>query len=312
MRQGFSSLVMLAVALASTAILAQPPGAGNYFGAGRDSKFDPNSMLKTAQAPSTLPAVPPPAPPAPVGGTPTVPPPLFGDAGNDPLLPPMNQRPKLWTGGGEIGLNGATGNTELFNLRIGLNGRRKSGNNVLESDFLYTLTQTGSVTTQQQALFNARDEVLFAGTPWSAFASTNIEYDELRAFKFRVGVYGGVGYSLIDDGRTNWRVRAGAGIVREFGRSGVADRWVPEAVFGTDFTRALDDRQSLVANLDYYPRIDDWGQYRVRARVAYQILLDPNSNLMLRIGVQDRFDSAAGAGINRNDLNYFASLGWTF
>ena len=40
------------------------------------------------------------------------------------------------------------------------------------------------------------------------------------------------------------------------------------ALLGTDYTWRIDDRQSLVGTVDYYPRLDNWGQFRVRARAA--------------------------------------------
>ncbi|MCU0703280.1 MAG: DUF481 domain-containing protein [Fimbriiglobus sp.] len=253
--------------------------------------------------------VPPPAftPPPAVNFDPPPPAPLATVDGGG-LLP--SERPaKIWSGGGEFGINGAEGNSRLFNLRAGFNAKRKTDTNLLVTDFLYTYAQQNGLLTQNQALFNARDEILFPGSPWSLFASTNIEYDDLRAFDFLIGIYGGVGYQVIQTDATDWRLRAGAGAVRQIG--GPQDRWVPELVFGTDFTHKFDDRQSIVLNLDYYPRVDNFAQFRVRARAAYQIILDQASGTTLRLGVQDRYDSDPGPA-RRNDLTYYATLGFTF
>lgn len=234
------------------------------------------------------------------------PPPTVVDGGG--LLP--SERPvKIWSGGGELGLNGADGNSTLFALRTGFTAKRKTDTNLLSTDFLYTYAKQNGVLTQNQAMFNARDEVLFPGSPWSLFASTNIEFDDLRAYDFLIGVYGGVGYQVIQTDAIDWRLRAGAGAVRLVG--GPDDRWMPELVFGTDFSYKIDDRQSFVFNLDYYPRVDDFSQYRVRARGAYQIILDQASGTTLRLGVQDRFDSNPGPA-KKNDLTYYATLGFTF
>jgi Protein of unknown function, DUF481 len=234
------------------------------------------------------------------------PPPTVVDGGG--LLP--SERPaKVWSGGGELGMNGAEGNSKLFSLRAGVSAKRKTDTNLLSTDFLYTYAKQNDTLTQNQALFNARDEILFPGSPWSLFASTNIEYDRLKAYDFLIGLYGGVGYQVVQSDVIDWRVRAGVGAVRLFG--GPNDRWVPELVFGTDFSYKIDDRQSFVFNLDYYPRVDNFAQYRVRARGAYQVILDKASGTTLRLGVQDRFDSNSGPA-KQNDLTYFATLGFTF
>lgn len=278
-------LAVLTVVFATTAAFAQSDG------------FLPPSAIKPPPGPNF-------DPPKVVFDAP--PPPKVVDGGG--LLP--SERPvKLWSGGGEIGLNGADGNTKLFTLRTGFNAKRKTDTNLLVTDFLYTYATQSDKLTQNQALFNARDEILFPGSRWSLFASTNIEYDDLRAFDFLVGVYGGVGYHVLHTDTTDWRLRAGAGAVRQIG--GPQDRWVPEMVFGTDFSHKLDDRQSIITTLDYYPRVDDFGQYRVRARAAYQIILDPPSGTTLRLGIQNRYDSNPGPA-RKNDLTYYATLGFTF
>ncbi|MEO2091169.1 MAG: DUF481 domain-containing protein [Gemmataceae bacterium] len=255
-----------------------------------------------------------PVPPPPPGGFNFDPPKAAPAAPPPPVIPndglfPTEPPPKIWSGGGEVGVNGADGNSQLFTVRAGLRAQRKTADNLMVTDFLYTYARQNGAITQDQALFNGRDEILFAGTPWSLFAATNIEYDNLRAYDFLVGVYGGVGYQLLDDDVYNWRVRAGAGAVRQIG--GPADRWVPEMVFGTDFNWKITDRQSFLTVVDYYPRIDNWSQFRVRARAAYQILLDPEYGIVLRLGVQNRYDSDPGPA-KRNDVTYFGTLGFAF
>ena len=86
---------------------------------------------------------------------------------------------------------------------------------------------------------------------------------------------------------------------------------MPELVFGTDYSYKFDDRQSFDLTVDYYPRIDNFSQFRLRARAAYQIILDKDNGITLRLGVQDRYDSNPGGAL-RNDLNYFATLGFIF
>ena len=105
----------------------------------------------------------------------------------------------------------------------------------------------------------------------------------------------------------------GAGAVREMslGRPEPPDLWVPEALVGTDFNYRFTDRQSFVSSVDVYPNLSQLGQYRVRARAGYEILLDPKYGMVLRLGVQDRYDTLSGLS-RRNDLNYFATLLFKF
>jgi hypothetical protein len=280
-------LAVWAVCLVGGSVLAQgpPPGGVKYFGAPAGDKFAPDALFPA-----------PPAPPAP--------PPVA-----DPLLPPPP--PKIWAGGIDLGVNGTSGNSDLVNFRAGINAKRQTADNIFVTDFLYTYARQEGLTTANQALFNARDEILFPDSPWSLFGATQFEYDQLRAYRYRVGVYAGAGYTVRDDEDMTFKLRGGAGAVREFGTGANEDRWVPEFVFGYDFRYRLSDRSSFLSILDYYPRIDDPSQFRVRARAAYEHVLDPATATVLRLGVQDRYDSHPG-NAEKNDLTYFVSLGVRF
>lgn len=308
-----SALALLIVAALQGMAAAQPavpkwsplpPGSNGYFGSSIDDSFGPQTAFPSSPAP--------PPPPKPEGSAPVIP-----FVPGDDLLPPPKPSPPPppppinWAGSADIGLNGASGNTNLFNLRTGWHAERKTPNNLFIGDFLYAYLKQEQKTEQQQALLNVRDEILFPGHPWSLFTATQVEYDELRDYRFRVGIYGGAGYTVLDSKQTLFRVRSGAGATREIGVDGAQSQWVPEAVFGYDLRYRLDDRNSLVSVFDYYPRISDWSQYRVRFRAAYEVLLDARRGTVLRVGVQDRYDSNPG-NANRNDVTYFATLGVKF
>ena len=216
---------------------------------------------------------------------------------------------KIWTGSVEAGLNGQSGNTDVVNIRSGFTAQRKTEDNLLVANFLYSLAKQEGLTTQNQALLTARDEILFAGTPWSLFGQTNVEWDEFRAYDLLVGIYAGIGYTVLDDETTFFKLRSGVGAVRRFG--GPDDKWIPEALSGFDLNHKFSDRQSFLSSLDYYPRLDKIGQYRVRARAAYEIMVDPATGTALRFGAQSRYDSDPGPA-KRHDLNYFASLVFNF
>jgi hypothetical protein len=275
--------ITLFTLLGTGPVIAQLPQGGPGFS---DSIFKAQAPAAPAPALDPQPAQPP-------GGA-------VGTLTGEP--PPR----KIWSGGLEAGINGQDGNTNVINFRTGWNATRKVDDNLYTMDFLYAFAKQEGIETQNQALFNARDEFLFPGSPWSLFASTNIEYDKFRAYDFLIGVYAGVGYTVLETDRTLFKLRAGAGAVRRFG--GPDEKWIPELLFGYDFNHKIDDRQSFIHTLDYYPQIDKFTQFRLRARAAYEIIVDPVTGTALRLGVQTRYDSNPGPGIRRNDLNYFATL----
>ncbi len=288
LRRVLALFVLLICARAGSA-QPQPPGGAAFFG-DPGQKFDDKALLG---APPTLPK------PRPI----TIP------DGSPPPPPP----PRIWTGGFELGLNGSQGNVNVVNARVGAQADRKTERNLFHTDLLYTLNTQNDVVSQNQALLNARDEILFRNSPWSIFSALQMEYDELRAYDLRVGLYGGLGYKWIDNGTTLFKTRAGAGANREMsiGDGGPPDRWVPEAVLGFDLNHSFTDRQRFVSSVDVYPSLSQFDQVRVRARAAYEIMLDPEHGMVLRLGIQERYDSQPGTG-QPNALNYFATLLFKF
>jgi hypothetical protein len=231
----------------------------------------------------------------------------------DPPIPPPSlieeekplPRPKIWSGGLELGLSGADGNSEVLKIRTGMDLKRVTESNIFTMNLTYGYSNQNGVLNENKALLNARDELPFPNSPWSLFASTNMEYDEFRAFDFRVGAYGGVGYQAIKTETAYLQTRTGAGATREIG--GPKDRWVPEALLGFDLEYQFTDRQRIISTFDYYPNLENLNRHRIRTRAAYEILVDPSLNLTLRLGIQDRYDSNPGPA-RRNDIDYFATL----
>lgn len=288
--------VLIASAPAAAQFSSPPPVAG------RASSGTP--LAETFTPDALFPKKPSPPPP---------PPPLKEEPPEDGLLPipKLPPPPKLWSGTADVGLNGAVGNSQLFNLRGGWNVRRKTENNALTSDFQYVYSEQSSVLKTHQALFNTRDELLFPESRWSPFAALQLEYDQLRAYRFRVGVYGGSSYRVVDNEVVALRVRAGIGATRELGSEGWPDRWVAEFVLGYDFRYKWNDRSTFVSIFDVYPRVEAPWMFRARLRMAYEYIIDPDLGAVIRFGIQDRYDSDPGPA-QRNDLTYFTSLGIKF
>jgi hypothetical protein len=61
--------------------------------------------------------------------------------------------------------------------------------------------------------------------------------------------------------------------------------------------------------IDYYPSWEDYADYRVEANAGWEILLDEESHMSLKLAAIDRYDSTPG-GKRPNDLNYSMVLVW--
>lgn len=212
----------------------------------------------------------------------------------------------VWDGSLQLGINGSAGNNEAFSLQAGGDLTHKTDDTVWKFDFNYVRTTAQSVTTQHNAIGNAKWEHLFA-SPWTLFARFYTEYDEFKAFDLRLALNGGLGYRFLDNETTKLKGRLGAGWSREIG--GVSDEFVPEAVLGGDFEHQLSKRQKLSFTADYFPDWSDFADYRIVSNASWELLLDEAAHLSLKLSVIDRYDSTPD-GLQPNDLNYALLLLW--
>jgi len=281
--------------------------------------FDPNLLPPPNDQP--------PVPTVGIGQPPTSPPPEYIVPPSGPprvaqaaLPPPTPDEPDfywyhpqywlpapVWSGSFQLGLNGSTGNSETVSTRAGYKLKRKTEFHLWKTSLDYARTETNAVENQHNALFKADYERLFTDSPWSLYVNHGLEYDEFKPFDLRASVNGGISYAMFDDEITRLKYRFGAGASQEI--NGADNGVIPEAAFGLDYEHQLTARQSMTATLDYYPNWTDFADYRMVTDVGWQVLLDEASNLSLKVGVVNRYDSTPGAS-EANDLNYSLLLLW--
>ncbi|MBL8745290.1 MAG: DUF481 domain-containing protein [Phycisphaerae bacterium] len=215
-----------------------------------------------------------------------------------------------WKGQLEAGVNGSDGNSETLNARAGLSLKRTTDamDTLVAANYNYA-TDSGEKSKSRGELF-VRNDWFFKDSPWGFFAQAKIEYDEFQDWDYRASAFAGPTYTVIKNDRTTFILRAGAGVSREFG--GGENDFIPEALAGFDFAHKFTEYQSVFVNYEYLPSLKDFPEYRMNTKAGYQIVVDPSSNLLLKLGIEDRYDSNPGDGRRKNDLDYFALLAWTF
>ena len=215
-----------------------------------------------------------------------------------------------WTGGVEVGLNGSSGNSDVLNFRGAVSGERKTELMVSKGSIAYSLARADSQTTKSRLEAGVRNDWIFAkDSPWRYYLIGSFEFDDFQDWKERVIISNGIGYSFIHSERTSLIGRLGVGVEKEFG--GSDNRLHPEGDIGVDLEHKLTDRQKLSFSADYYPDFLDLTNYRATGKAAWEILVDPEVKMSLKVGVEDRYDPTPN-GKKRNDIDYFALLVWSF
>ena len=208
----------------------------------------------------------------------------------------------------EGGLNGADGNSRFLNLRLGGQFTYDTPDDFFTAFGWYGLNRQAGDLTQNMVWLTLRNELMYDDT-LGYFTQVQLEYDDFRAVDWRLGVHNGLTVNAIKDGSTLLKFRVGFGTEKEHG--GPENGWAPETILGGDYEQKITDGTKFVGGLDYYSDVSDLGHYRLRARAAFEFLVDPKLNLSLRLGVLDRYDARPGDS-KRNDVTYFATLLYKF
>ncbi|MGE3107135.1 MAG: YdiY family protein [Phycisphaerales bacterium] len=247
--------------------------------------------------------------------TPPTPPTTPTTASPPPSPPPPPPPPPTsffegWKGKIEIGLNGSDGNSETLSFRGAVGGKRITDTMETTLDLSYLYSTDDGEKTKSRGEFVGKNDWLFKDSPWGFFVLGKVEFDEFQDWNWRTSAFAGPSYTFIKNERTTLRGRAGLGITKEYG--GRRNEIIPEGLIGVDFTHKLTDRQSIFLSAEWLPSLSDWPDYRANAKAGYEIVVDPSTNMLLKLGIEDRYNSNPGEGIKKNDIEYFILLGWEF
>jgi hypothetical protein len=214
--------------------------------------------------------------------------------------------PAPWDTGVELGLNGSAGTNDSFSLRTGGYIKRSSRFSKLDVSTYYNRTGSGGDVTQNNAQFDFRNDwLLDEASPWTLFVTNTAFYDQFKDFDLQTNADLGVGYRVFHEPGLEFITRVGGGTSREFG--GPDDRWVPESLFGFEYSQQLNATQKFYGKLDYFPEWDQVGEFRLVADTGWEVVLVQPSNLSLKISATDRYDSTPN-GADPHLINYSVLL----
>lgn len=217
---------------------------------------------------------------------------------------------KGWKGSIALGANGASGNSESQSIRSEVGLLRETSRTKTGFGLIYNHATSDGRTSTDNARFDARNDWLpKEGARLRPFVQATAEYDHFQEWDYRLSAAAGVGYELIKDDKFLLLPRVGLGLAREIG--GADNRLHVEGLLGVDFSYAIDERSKLFSSADSFWVLDAYPDYRLLLRAGYDVVIDPSNNLSLKLGVEDRYDSAPD-GRDRNDFVYFVLLNYGF
>ena len=262
-------------------------------------------VIKTTPAPASTPA---PAPAAVVveGATPAPAPAVPVAVLPAPVPPPPPAPDGSWKFSLSLGFTGSETETQSnWDLRAAGSAIRESEEDRTTIAAEYYFSSSNSVNTDNNLLVTGLQEFLFKESKWEAFVKGTYQYDEFQTWEQRAGLYAGPAYRLFEGEPLALKLRAGAGASYEFADS----QWTPELLLGDDLVWKIDERSKLTQGLDFFPDLENLGEYRLIFRIDYEIALSPKGDLKGTAGVRDEYDSyVEPTGDSSNDLKIYAGL----
>ncbi|MBX3324143.1 MAG: DUF481 domain-containing protein [Phycisphaeraceae bacterium] len=215
-----------------------------------------------------------------------------------------------WKGSVEAGLTGSGGNTDRISFRTSVNAKRTTERYETSFGAAYQYAKSDGQESANRLELNLRNDWLFKDSKWRIFAQGKYESDQFQDWDHRLSGFVGVAYEFIKNEKTLLVGRVGLGGSYKIG--GEDEEFNPEGLAGLEYSRQLTDRQRLTAATEYYPDLSEQGEFRWNNRATWEVMVDPETNLFLRLGAEHRHDSQPGTGRKHNDLDYFLTMGWSF
>jgi putative salt-induced outer membrane protein YdiY len=225
-------------------------------------------------------------------------------------VPPAPEAPAKpdgsWKFALSLGLSGSK-NDESSNWDFRTAGEAKredeDDRTTLTAEYFYK--RSDGVETDNNILVKALEEFLYKDSRWELFVQGTYQNDNYQAWEQRAGLYAGPGYRLIEGEPLSLKLRGGAGASYEF----PTETWTPEAFIANDLVWKIDERSSIKQGLELYPDLEQTGEYRLIARIDYEIALNAKNDLFMNAGVRDEYDSyVEPTGDSTNDIKVYVGV----
>ena len=241
--------------------------------------------------------------------------PEAGAGGEAPASPTMlsdeaEADEKEWKSSFKLGLNSSFGNTDTQGFNAGFTSFREgeSDKTTLDAHYYYGASDGDRDTNKFTA--GVLQDWFVPDTRWLYFAQGRYDFDEFQSWEHRLGAHGGVGYKLIQEDDLTLTLRAGAGVIKEFGSDNEDLR--PEGLLGADLTWQISPNQSLTAATTLYPDLSEGGEFRSVSSAEWSAMVDEDSNMSVFARLEHEYQSQTDPGVDKNDFRIIAGLQFDF
>lgn len=150
----------------------------------------------------------------------------------------------------------------------------------------------------------------FLSKRWYVLATVSVLGDTQADLDLRFTGGAGLGYTWIEDARTNFVTEAGLSYVNENYRSGAPSVDYLAARFAYKLTHAFTDTTKLVHGVEAFPSTEDADDMYLQAKT--EIVTSLTDSMIASLGHVLDYDNTPAPGRDRVDNRVMLSVGWSF
>jgi putative salt-induced outer membrane protein YdiY len=224
------------------------------------------------------------------------------------LSSPLFAEEERWKHEIELGLNGATGNSESISIHTGYSGKYKDHNHGWKLFTAYDKAKSDGEISRNQFFADLLKDWYWNESPWFAFIQGRYDWDEIKDWDYRLSGSVGIGYEFVHTER--WYVvgRIGLGGNKTYGD--MDEVYTREASLGLDSSWAISERESVEFKTTFYPSLEERNEYRNITAFNWKMVMSAQVKLAMKIGLINEYDSLAAPDTDKSDFKYNLSLVW--
>ncbi len=227
----------------------------------------------------------------------------------------LNPPPVQWTGDVSAGLLLTRGNSNTDNINVAFNLLRRTDNDRITFGGAYFYGRQEDpdteekITTQDNWFVFGKYDYFF--TPkFYGYGTARIERDRIANLDLRFTPGAGVGYQWIDKPDMKFATEAGITWFYETYSNDTPNDDHFAARLAYHFEKSFNDKIKFFHNLEYYPSVEDLGDYFITTDAGIRATL--TKTMFTEFKVQLNYDSTPAEGADNTDVRYIASVGFTF
>ena len=214
-----------------------------------------------------------------------------------------------WKRSVEMGLSGASGNSETKDLRAGINLGYEDETRRWKFEARYLFSEQDHETSQNNFRTILNRDFLRPNSRWFFFAGGRYDWDDFQNWEHRLTLSGGPGYHLISSERFDLLSRVGPSLTLQRGDD---DDVKGEMLLGLEAVWRISEAQTLNLTNSIFPEVTDPGEFRNVTNGNWTIHLSERYPLALKLGIENDYESKVDPDTEKNDLKYYGSLLYSF